>query len=626
MNIADLFDQSRLLTLLVETTMAGSTALLLVMLVRRPLRNMFGAAVAYAAWTLVPAAVIAVLLPAATVAVENAPAVATLSAAAMPMATVPAVAPIDVTVWLFAIWLAGVVAMVAHLARQQRAFRRRLGRLQVRADGLQQAESVAGLPAALGLLRPTIVVPSDFDTRYSFEERELMHAHERSHIARGDLHTNALVAALRSVFWFNPLLHYATRHFRHDQELACDQRVIARHPNARRSYGEAMFKTQLAAQQPLPIGCHWGYSHPLKERIAMLKQPVPTFARWVGGSALVFFLAVGVGFTAWSAQPKREVLAARELPAGTLMTRMTLSVDAGTPQQFAMVSKAGESFAMRTEQAGQQWEVHATATPLGNGTIALDTTLSRDGKVVGSPKLLVKDGNMAAIKIGESNAGSGAFEGITMEMMVTAAASPVPPAPPVSPTPPSAMSAPTPMAPPAPPRAPSDVSATPRAAPPAPALPPHLQGIAPPAPPSPPGALPALAPPPAPPAPPARLKKHIAPPAPPAREAPVNQNAAAQGAGRRVLLLVDVDANGQPTHVEVQDSQLPASFEEAAVSVVRKWTFTPAVTNGSKVAAQMRVPFVFEAFDSMPARGAGVHCDVALSLGPSGPHYCGRGR
>ena len=264
-----------------------------------------------------------------------------------------------------------------------------------------------------------------------------MRAHERSHIVRGDLQINALVAGLRSLFWFNPLLHHASRHFRHDQELACDQRVIARHPHGRRAYGEAMFKTQLAAQQPLPLGCHWGYSHPLKERIAMLKQPVPTYARWIGGSALVLTLAVGVGFAAWSAQPRREVVTARELPAGMLLTQMEVSIDGGKPQQFEMLGKAGEPFAMRTEHAGRQWEMHATATPRGDGTIALDTTVSRDGKVVGTPKLLVHDGERAAIQLGGTHVGSDAFDGITLEMMVTAAAPPAPPVPPAPPLPPA---------------------------------------------------------------------------------------------------------------------------------------------------------------------------------------------
>ncbi|MDB6162723.1 MAG: TonB family protein, partial [Xanthomonadaceae bacterium] len=137
--------------------------------------------------------------------------------------------------------------------------------------------------------------------------------HERLHILHGDLHANALVAALRCVFWFNPLMHVAARHFRHDQELACDLRVLVRHPRSRRAYGEAMFKAQLTPFR-LPLGCHWG-GHPLKERITMLAKPVPTRFCRLAGTALVIALTLGAGLTAWAAQP-----------AGNLASK-TVSVD-----------------------------------------------------------------------------------------------------------------------------------------------------------------------------------------------------------------------------------------------------------------------------------------------------------
>ena len=305
-----------LLQALLEATVATAAAVLLVLALRRRLRATFGAGVAYAAWALVPVAAIAVLLPAANSPLMAIPIAQVLVAAptAMPIAT--AATALDWRVWLGLAWMLGSLLAVLWFARQQRGFRQGLGPLQRRADGLQQAQVVDGLPAAMGLWKPAIVLPADFDARYSNEQRTLMVAHERMHIVRGDLHANALAAAMRCVFWFNPLLHLAARHFRHDQELACDLRVITRHPHARRAYGEAMFKTQLALH-PLPLGCHWragdNRSHPLKERIAMLKQPVPSLSRWIGGAVLVGVLGLGVGFAAWSAQPARVVVA-HDLP------------------------------------------------------------------------------------------------------------------------------------------------------------------------------------------------------------------------------------------------------------------------------------------------------------------------
>lgn len=335
----------------------------------------------------------------------------------------------------------------------------------------------------------------------------------------------------------------------------------------------------------------------------MLKQPVPTVARWLGGSALVLTLAIGVGFAAWSAQPKRELFAASQLPAGKVMAQVEMRIDGGKPQQFTMISQAGEPFAMRSEHAGQQWEVQATASPRGDGMIVVDATLSRDGKVVGSPKLVVRDGAKAAIGIGEKNAGSGAFEGIELQMLLTAAAPPVPPAPPA---PMSAEVPPTPagLAPPAPPRVPllpGKATAAVQAVAPVPPPPPplHKAGIASP-PPLPP--LPAVAP--LAPTPPSRSKTHSAPPVPlskaainsPMRNPPkYPAGLAKRGVSGNVVLVIDVSAQGDPTSIEVEKSVPAGVFDAAAIEAAWKWKFQPAVENGKPAAGRVQVPVEFVA-------------------------------
>ena len=289
---------------LLETTIASTFALLMVLLVRRRLRVMFGASVAYAAWLLVPIASVAVLLPAPPADTVSIPVV--FQFVAQPMQAV-AVAGFDndISTWLCAAWLLGTMTILMHFIRQQRRFQTSLGRLFVRETDVLQADSVAGLPAAIGLFNPVIVLPADFDTRYSAEQRDLMLVHERTHIRRGDLQANAGFIMLRCVFWFNPLLHFAASAFRHDQELACDQRVIASRPKSRRAYGEAMFQTQLATQA-LPLGCHWGFTHPLKERIEMLKTSSPSRIRRAFGASIVAASVMLVGSAAWASQPAAQ--------------------------------------------------------------------------------------------------------------------------------------------------------------------------------------------------------------------------------------------------------------------------------------------------------------------------------
>lgn len=279
---------------LLTVTAAGSLAILGVLATRVLARRWFGAQVAYALWIAVPIVVVATLLPAPSL-----PAATVLNFVRAGVArTIPDVAvntPVDIRPSLLIVWGVGALSMFAWLAWQQHRYLRSLGRLRViggaRDTRIVRSESDAGGPALVGALRPCIVLPGDFEVRYAPRERELILAHERVHLARGDARINAFVAVLRCLNWFNPLIHVAAARFRFDQELACDAAVIARFPEARRPYADAMLKTQLAEQSwqelRLPVGCRWPSGHPLKERIVMLKQPMPTRVRRACGLVVV---------------------------------------------------------------------------------------------------------------------------------------------------------------------------------------------------------------------------------------------------------------------------------------------------------------------------------------------------
>ncbi|NEK70586.1 MAG: energy transducer TonB, partial [Xanthomonas perforans] len=148
---------------------------------------------------------------------------------------------------LMATWLVGAVAMTVALWWRQRRFVRSLGALHALKGEVWAATHDVGLPVSLGLWRPRIVLPMDFDTRYSAAERTLILTHERLHLRRGDLYANLLAALLLCIGWWNPLMHLAWRAFRLDQELACDAEVLTRYPGKRRSYATAMLKTHCGA-------------------------------------------------------------------------------------------------------------------------------------------------------------------------------------------------------------------------------------------------------------------------------------------------------------------------------------------------------------------------------------------
>jgi TonB family protein len=295
---------SDLIRILILSTIASSAAMLLALVLRKPMRAGFGARAAYALWILVPLSTLVFMLPApvASLSMPVMPMAVAALARSVPAAVLPLENPFDPSLWLAGAWLLGAAIVFLLFAHQQRRFVRGLGQLSVANDETLRAQTTAGCPALLGAWHPRVVVPADFEQRYSFTERELILAHERTHRARGDAQINALAAVLRCAFWFNPLIHFVASRFRFDQELACDAVVISRFPEARRSYADAMLKTQLAVLG-LPVGCHWQSSHPLKERIAMLKQPLPGRARAALGAGIAVALIIGGTYAAWAVQP-----------------------------------------------------------------------------------------------------------------------------------------------------------------------------------------------------------------------------------------------------------------------------------------------------------------------------------
>ncbi|WP_295862495.1 TonB family protein [uncultured Xanthomonas sp.] len=296
-----------------STALVVSVAIAAVLALRVPMRRAFGAGIAYALWIAVPLALLAALLPSgwrpalpAGLALDM-PAVLVGVTRAQMSAGDGVSASGHATVWLLSLWLAGALASAAVLWRQQRRYRRSLGRLQPGEDGVLVAEHALHGPLVLGAWRPQVVVPMDFAARYPPPQAQLVLAHERMHIARGDTRSNLLLAVLRCVYWFNPLLHWAATRFRLDQELACDAAVLVRHPGTRRHYAEAMLQTQLDALA-LPVGCHWQAGSVLCQRIALLRRPaVRGWRRRLGlaavtltalsGSAMALALPTGTDAT-----------------------------------------------------------------------------------------------------------------------------------------------------------------------------------------------------------------------------------------------------------------------------------------------------------------------------------------
>ena len=294
------------ISLIVRANLALGAGVLVVLLLRSLARRWFGARVAYSLWLAPVLAAGACFLPPR---LER----LTITETLTPASSIPALSPIAIAqpqpaFWL-AVWCAGFLLSVAILALRQGRFSRALGRLHPRADlgaGVFGAESSEHGPAVIGVLRPIIVTPADFDQRFSDEERRIVLAHERAHLAQGDPLINATVVAVQCANWFNPFVHIGARALRLDQELAADAAVLA--TSARRPIAEAILKTQIIAAAPLGAAWPPNSTHSLKERIAMLKRNLPSQTQRIIGVSAIALVSLGVCAAAWSAQPAHVVV------------------------------------------------------------------------------------------------------------------------------------------------------------------------------------------------------------------------------------------------------------------------------------------------------------------------------
>jgi len=498
--------------LLLWASAALTIACLCVLLLRGPLRRLAGARAAYALWMLPPLAMLAAVLPAPSAPIVPMHALPSLPATTMlPRA---ASLPMADTGWLLCVlWLLGVGASLLLQRRAQRRFLRGLGDLRIERRGrltVWRASVDAGLPALVGGWRPRIVLPVDFEQRYPAPQRALLLRHELVHWRRGDAWANALAALLRALQWFNPLIPHAYARFRRDQELACDARVLVSRPRQKRRYADALLRGSLGGTGLAPLACAWRATHPLKERIQMLRSPRPGRLRSSIAWLLIVVLASFAACVAWAAQPARAPVAALS-GAQWYRTEVDLTVD-GESRRFGLLERAGQWLSFDSGDGDAAWQARLRWQALDDRRLQLDVELRRGDALVASPKMIVGLDDPQAALEATSQDGRSRFAATLRAMPASA--------------PPPAQA--------------GDADAT-----------------------------------------------RLAPPRYPA-------DAYARGLGGRVVLLVDVRADGSVAGVAVEHSEPRGVFDAAALSAAWQWHFQPSVERGQAVAGRVRVPVEFE--------------------------------
>ena len=96
----------------------------------------------------------------------------------------------------------------------------------------------------------TVVLPRHLVDRLSKPQLDLIVAHERAHIARGDPLYFLTLAWVDVIHWYNPFVRRQTQRCRLAAEIAIDRLITARAPGLRRAYARALVEALKTAVIP----------------------------------------------------------------------------------------------------------------------------------------------------------------------------------------------------------------------------------------------------------------------------------------------------------------------------------------------------------------------------------------
>ncbi len=191
--------------------------------------------------------------------------------------------------------------------------------------------AIVGVPTAIGLFRPAVVLPAWLVDELSPEEKRQLVLHEIAHLRRWDDWTNLAQKTIKAVLFFHPAVWWIEKKASLEREMACDDAVVAATANPR-AYAECLahLAEKNVMRRALTLAqAAVGRMRQTSLRVARIlhrDRATSTRFNWVAVAAVIAgFAVVGtvappltprlIGF----ASPQPEILAAQSsvtLPAG----------------------------------------------------------------------------------------------------------------------------------------------------------------------------------------------------------------------------------------------------------------------------------------------------------------------
>lgn len=379
-----------ILTWALQTGFAITLLMGFILLIRRPVARRFGAGAAYSLWGLplirlfMPPIHIPVFTPSAIIPGNAAPDIyqePVLDVGIVHM-TAPAFgSPINWVPWILSIWVSGAVLWLGWQLLQHRRSISRLHSLSQPVTGrlawqVKAATDKLGFkrvplvrlstehqgPLVLGIFRPVIILPKNFETNFSREQQTYALMHEMSHIRRGDLWAVFVGLLFRALNWPNPIVHLAARQFRADQEAACDAYVLGRIGGGQadvEGYAETLVHAAKIANGSFtsaPLGLT--IYHPLKERLMTINTPKSpmTLASRLGLGACLF---AALAITTPISLADDPVLAGEPVSESKQVIKMIEDVDGQkVKKHYEIITKDGTTTAWSIDEIGNRLQVN----------------------------------------------------------------------------------------------------------------------------------------------------------------------------------------------------------------------------------------------------------------------------
>jgi TonB family protein len=202
--------------------------------------------------------------------------------------------------WILLLWAAGAAFMLirAVAGRIALAGQRRQSTFLENFSGLDVRIAKVETPLLTGVLHPAILLPSSAGD-WNDEQRRMVLTHEFTHYLQGDCWRNLLAQALRAAFWFHPVVWLLVARLSREQELTCDEAVVAS-GHSHHDYAAFLLDAvrNLRSREMFACAMAGSGARSLKQRFANLLDARPrTLTRRAAASlalfaALAFTLAV----------------------------------------------------------------------------------------------------------------------------------------------------------------------------------------------------------------------------------------------------------------------------------------------------------------------------------------------